>query len=131
MPIVLDISAENFIAHVVFITRRKISRQNRGAGLIRQEVDECAARRFDVRRVRSCAVVSRRLRHEPRSKCAVAIDSVDCDDVILLGEESETELQAVIAVRDESIVIDLKNLIPEILMCRSPKLDRLCYSRAG
>src|ERR1041385_6379803 len=131
MPIVLDISTENFIAHVVFITRTKISRQNRGAGLVSQEVDECAARRFDVRCARSCAVVARHLRDEPCGKRTVAIDSINCDDVILLGEESETEFEAVIAVRDESIVVDLKNLIPEILMCASPKLDRLRYVRAG
>src|SRR5439155_5338735 len=131
MPIVLNISAENFVTHVVFITRPKISRQNRGAGLIRQEVDECAARRIDVRRPRSCAVVSCHLRDEPCRESTITIDSVDCNDVILLGEESETELEAVIAARDESIIINLKNLIPQILVCRSPKLDRLCYSRAG
>ena len=131
MPIVLNISAENFIARVVFVTRAKISRQNRGARLIRQEVDKCAARRFDVRRGRYCAVVSRHLSDEPCGKRAVAVDSIYCDNVILLGEESETEFQAVIAVRDESIIVDLKNLIPEILMCPSPKLDRLCDIRAG
>src|SRR5262249_45189996 len=39
--------------------------------------------------------------------------------------------EAVIAARHESIIVDLKNLIPQILVCPSPKLDRLCYSRAG
>src|SRR5207247_8785306 len=97
MPIVLNIPAKNFIAHIVLVTRHKIGGQNRGARLIRSKIGECAARSVDARRARFRAVVSRYLRDEPRGKGAVAIDSVDCNDVILLSQKSETELQTVIA----------------------------------
>src|SRR5262245_19269294 len=130
MPIILNIAAENLIAHIVFVTRRKIRGKNRGARLIREKIDERAARGFNVRRSRPRAVVSGRLRHETCCESAVTIDSIDCDDVILLGQESETELQTVIPARNECVIVYLENLVPEILVCRPPKLPRRRYSRA-
>src|SRR3989442_127603 len=44
MPIVLNIPAKNFIAHIVLVTRHKIGGQERRARVIRLQNFECGAR---------------------------------------------------------------------------------------
>src|SRR5437660_6386154 len=108
MPIVLNIPAENFVAHIVFVTRHKIGGQNHGARLIRQKVDERSARGVDVAGPRPRTILSCHRGYQLCGEVAGAVYAIDRDHVILLRQKSKTKLQTVIAPGNESVVVHLE-----------------------
>ena len=130
-PIVLYVCPENLIAYVMLVAFpwiEQICGRDRSARLVRQKVDQRTARRIKgalgiLGAVRLCY---RRL--QPGRKVGSPVYPVDDNGVILLSQIFKAELQSVVALRDECIVIDLKNLVVEILVRCSPKLYRLRYS---
>src|SRR5437899_1093980 len=123
MPVVLNIRDENLVAHIVLVTRHKIGGQNYGMRLIRQKVDERSARGVDVAGPRPRAILSCLRGYQLCREVAGAVYIIDRDNVILLPQKSKTKLQTVIPAANESVVVHLENLVPEILVRRSPEFS--------
>src|SRR3984893_9867530 len=99
----------------MLVTPRQIGGRSRGAGLIGQKIDERPAGGVDgavrFRTGRRC------LRRYPgRCEGGVTVDTVDGDDVVVQRQEAETELQPMVPARHKSVVVNLEDLAPDILL---------------
>ena len=128
-PIVLYVCPENLIAYVMLVAFpwiEQICGRDRSARLVRQKVNQRTARRIQgALGILGADFVIARL--QPGRKVGTSVYPVDDNDIILLCQKFKAELQSMVAPGYECIVIDLKDLVVEILVRRSPKLYRLRY----
>src|SRR5207302_3882224 len=121
--VVLQVCAEDLVTNVMLVAGARVEEISRCDGntrLIGKKVDQCPARSVDARCL--AAIGGRFRRYQTGRKGSTPIDAVDRNRIVLLSQEFKTELQSVVAAREEGIVVELKNLIVEILVRSSPKL---------
>src|SRR5713101_3581156 len=90
-PIVLNIYAKNFVAHIMLVARRQIGRSHRNAWLVCQKVDESPARRLNAAAT-SGAVRPCHCGGQSGCKGGAAVYPVYRQGVILLSEKFKTGL---------------------------------------